>query len=187
MPCYIARVSNIKKILLILFIFGIIGCSSANIDMYRDESPSFNPFQYFKGNTKAWGIVQDRSGRVVRRFTVDIKGDSSEHKLTLDETFDYSDGTIDHRVWEIVKNPDGTIVGEADDILGLAHGSFLGNAMRWEYEMNLPVLGKVYKVKFDDWLWKLDHDSLINRSYIKKFGVTVAEVTLFFRKVPLEY
>jgi len=28
----------------------------------------------------------------------------------------------------------------------------------------------------------LDKDILVNRSYIKKFGVKVAEVTLFFQK-----
>ncbi|MFL2583373.1 MAG: DUF3833 family protein [Gammaproteobacteria bacterium] len=41
---------------------------------YVNDSPEFNPFEYFKGKTQAWGIVQDHRGRVMRRFSVEILG-----------------------------------------------------------------------------------------------------------------
>ena len=118
----------------------------------------------------------------MRRFSVEILGSSTDDTLVLDEVFNYADGATDNRRWEIVRNSDGTLTGTAGDILGPASGTLSGNAMRWQYEMDLPVGDKTYRVKFDDWLWMLDKDILVNRSYIKKFGVKVAEVTLFFQK-----
>jgi hypothetical protein len=49
--------------------------------------------------------------------------------------------------------------------------------------MQLPVKDKTYHFKFDDWMWQLNDGIVINRSYIKKFGITVAELTLFMQKV----
>jgi hypothetical protein len=34
-------------------------------------------------------------------------------------------------------------------------------------------------VKFEDWIFALDDRSIMNRSYIQKFGLDVAEVTIF--------
>ena len=48
--------------------------------------------------------------------------------------------------------------------------------------MDLPVDNKTYKVKFDDWMWKVDSRTIINRSYVKKLGITVAEVVLVIQK-----
>ena len=173
-----------KTIIFIMFIglFMAAGCSTTTVGTYANDSPEFNPFEYFKGKTAAWGIVQDHRGRVIRRFSVEISGSSTDDTLVLDEVFNYADGAKDNRRWEIVRNSDGTLTGTAGDILGPASGTISGNAMRWQYEMDLPVGDKTYRVKFDDWLWMLDKDILVNRSYIKKFGVNVAEVTLFFQK-----
>ena len=49
--------------------------------------------------------------------------------------------------------------------------------------MDIEVSGKTYKIHFDDWMWLMNDGILINRSYLKKFGFTVAELTLFMQKV----
>ena len=48
--------------------------------------------------------------------------------------------------------------------------------------MNVPFKGSEYRVKFEDWLWSMDEGVVFNRSYIKKFGFKVAEVTIFMQK-----
>ncbi|MBL6621549.1 MAG: DUF3833 family protein, partial [Rickettsiales bacterium] len=40
----------------------------------------------------------------------------------------------------------------------------------------------VFRIKFDDWMWQLNDGVVINRSYLKKFGFTIAELTLFMQK-----
>jgi hypothetical protein len=54
--------------------------------------------------------------------------------------------------------------------------------MNWKYSMDITVDNSTYKVKFDDWMWQMNDGIVINRSYIKKFGITVAELTLFMQK-----
>ena len=38
------------------------------------------------------------------------------------------------------------------------------------------------RVKFDDWMWLLDDDRLLNRAYVSRYGVRLGEVILFFEK-----
>jgi hypothetical protein len=38
------------------------------------REPRFRIEEYFPGRTRAWGIFQDRFGRLRRQFTVDIDG-----------------------------------------------------------------------------------------------------------------
>jgi hypothetical protein len=168
-----------------IVITGVItGCAtSLDGERYRNDAPPFDLFTFFEGDVKAWGIVQNRSGELVQRFTVDIKGTVSGNQLTLDERFTYGLGSgVENRVWEISRTADGTYRGTAGDILGNASGQSFGNAFRWAYEMDLPVGDSSYRVRFEDWIWALDDQTLMNRSYIQKFGLDFAEVTIFMQR-----
>jgi hypothetical protein len=170
---------------LLAFILLLSGCALNSIEgkKYQDIPPAFSIESFFDGDVKAWGIVQDRSGNVVQRFTVDIKGTVADAVLTLDESFTYGIGEgVTQRTWTIERNADGNYVGSASDILGIASGKVFGNAFNWNYQMDLPVGDSKYKVTFDDWIWSFDKVTLMNRSYIRKFGFTFAEVTIFMQK-----
>lgn len=153
---------------------------------YTAQKPNFDPRSYFDGPIKAWGLVQNRSGDVVNRFDVEIIATQDGETIILDETFQYYDaeqaaGQPTKRVWRIT--PDGpNWTGTAGDILGTAVGTNYGNALQWTYQMDLPVGDSSYRVTFDDWIWAMNDGVIINRSYIKKFGITWAEVTLFMQK-----
>jgi len=159
------------------------GCGGLRLDDYAEASPAFDPRVFFDGHVRAWGIVQDWRGRVVRRFDVDIRGRREGDAVILDEDFVYADGERDQRTWHIAPNDAGGFDGRADDIIGTARGETRGNAMRWRYAMDLAVDGRQWRVAFDDWMWQLDGDRLMNRSFIRKFGVTVAEVTIFMERL----
>ncbi|MDW7548812.1 DUF3833 family protein [Pseudoalteromonas peptidolytica] len=151
---------------------------------YTSLTPKFDPYDFFLGDVKAWGIVQDRDGNLVQQFTVDIKGSiNNSGQLVLDEYFEYllGDG-VKTRVWTISKEAENQYSGVAGDILDKATGGTFGNAMNWQYRMDLPVGDTSYEVKFDDWMWSFDQSTLINRSYIEKFGIVMAEVTIFMQK-----
>ncbi len=160
------------------------GCAtSLDGSGYRNQSPVFDLFSFFEGDVRAWGIVQNRGGEVVQRFTVDIRGTVAGTTLTLDESFMYGLGEgVTERVWTISRAADGSYSGSADDILGMAIGGSYGNAFRWAYAMDLPVGEKIYRVKFEDWIFALDEQRIINRSYIQKFGLDVAEVTIYMER-----
>lgn len=153
-----------------------------NINKYEGESPDFDFKEYFDGPMKAWGIVQNWRGDVVTRFEIDMVGKWDGNSGTLKEDFRYYDGKKQQRIWYINRKSDEEFVGKADDILTEASGSVKGNAVRWNYVMDLDVQGRTYRIKFDDWMWRMNDGVVINRSYMKKFGFTVAEITIFIQK-----
>jgi hypothetical protein len=130
----------------------------------------------------AWGTFADRSGKVVRRFTVAIDCSWNGDDGVLDEAFSYSDGTRQRRVWRIHKGPGGVYTGRADDVVGEAQGQASGNALRWNYTLALPVDGRVWHVEMDDWMFLMDDEVLVNRTTMSKFGITLGQVTLFFSR-----
>ena len=158
-------------------------CSNGNVEFYKDVKPEVKFEEFFSGDIVGWGIVQNWKGQVVRRFDIKMNGQWDGDKGILYEDFFYYDGEEQKRVWTVVKKDGGAFEGTADDILGPAKGKTSGNAINWNYTMDLPVGGRTYRVKFDDWMWQMNDGVLINRSYIKKFGVTVAELTLILQKV----
>ena len=157
-------------------------CSAPNLNHYKGSKPDLDLQEYFTGPIKAWGLVQDRKGHVTRRFDVTMNGSWEGDTGTLEEHFDYYDGKSDKRIWKIKKLANGQYEGSAGDIIGKAQGNVEGSAMRWAYVMDLPVGDKTYKITFDDWMFLMNDGVLINRSYLKKFGITVAELTLFMQK-----
>lgn len=173
-----------KVSILLVSIIALSACSvSIDGKNYESQSPAFSLEGFFDGNVKAWGIVQNRSGEIVQRFVVDIDGSMQDGKLILDETFEYGYGDgPSKRIWTLSKNANGTYIGSAGDIAGDAIGTPHGNAFNFAYEMDLEVDGSTYRVNFDDWFWAFDERTMMNRSYIKKFGIVMAEVTIFMQK-----
>lgn len=174
-----------KPVLMLLTCAVLVSGCATSLDgpRYSGQTPAFDLFAFFDGTVDAWGIVQNRSGEVVQRFSVVIEGDVEDARLTLDERFTYSLGEgVTERVWTIRREADGSYTGGAGDILDSASGASFGNAFRWAYEMDLPVDEKVYRVRFEDWIFALDEERIINRSYIQKFGLDVAEVTIYMQR-----
>ena len=160
----------------------ISACSGPKLEQYQDTQPPLSLEAYFSGPIKAWGLVQDRSGQVTRRFDVTMHGSWQGDTGTLEEKFHYYDGEKDERVWTIQRIANNRYEGRAADILAHATGELNGSAMRWAYQMDLTVDGTVYRITFDDWMFMMNDGVLINRSYLKKFGITVGELTLFMQK-----
>ncbi len=159
-------------------------CSTTDVALYDKEKPALDMQQYFNGTIDAWGMFQNRSGEVVKRFKVVIQCTWQGDVGTLDEDFIYSDGTKQKRVWTLKKQPNGQYVGTADDVVGEAIGIVSGNALNWRYVLALPVEGKVYNVNFDDWMFLMDDKVMLNRAVMSKYGFKLGEVTLSFSKRP---
>ena len=157
-------------------------CASQSLEGYAQERPVLDLARYFNGVVDAHGIFQDRSGQIVRRFTVVMDCRWEGDQGVLDEAFTYSDGTTQRRIWRLIKHADGHYTGTADDVVGTARGQTQGNAFRWGYTLALPVDGKVYHVDFDDWMYLIDERVMLNRATMSKFGVRLGEITLSFTK-----
>jgi hypothetical protein len=172
-----------QNLLLIAALTGFItGCSSMNIDHYRDSEPRLDLFDYFAGKSYAWGQLQSRSGELKRRFFVDITGTIEGDRLTLDEQFTYDDGEKQQRIWVIERIAANRYQGRADDVIGTAYGQTAGAVFNWRYTLDLPYGKRSIHLQFDDWMFLQPDGVMINRAEITKWGVRVAEVTLVFSK-----
>ena len=138
--------------------------------------------EFFEGKTVAYGQFQDVLGNVPRRFSVDIDGTWDGETLTLVEDFLYDDGATEQRIWTLTKTGEDTWTGTAPGVLGTATGIERGDTFNWKYKIDLPVKDGTMRVNFDDWMWLLEDDRLLNRAYVSRFGIRIGEVILFFEK-----
>jgi hypothetical protein len=171
-----------RRLLFIAAAALVAGCAGPVPADYAAEKPVLDLKQYFNGELVAHGIFTDRSGKVARRFTVQMTGTWNGRQGTLDERFTYSDGKTERRVWRLTDEGNGRWTGRADDVVGVAEGISAGNALNWRYTLALPVDGKVYEVQFDDWMYLMDDRVMLNKAVMSKFGFRLGEVTLSFTK-----
>lgn len=172
-----------RTLLLALAGTTLLGCASPKPADYAAERPGLDLRAYFNGPLVAHGIFTDRFGVVKRRFTVRMTGRWDGDEGVLEEDFLYSDGTTERRVWQISHLGEGRYRGRAADVEGEARGEASGNALRWQYTLRLPVDGRVIDVDFDDWMYLVDDQVLLNRATMSKFGIRLGEVTLSFRRL----
>lgn len=165
-----------------LALLGLSACSTPRVQDYAKETPVLELRDFFNGTVDAYGVFTDRSGKVVKRFTVVMKCSWQGDSGVLDEEFSYSDGSSQRRVWRMTRHPDGRYTGEADDVVGIAEGQQSGNAFHWTYTLALPVDGRIINVRLDDWMYLMDGQVMLNKAAMSKWGVGLGEITLAFVK-----
>jgi hypothetical protein len=177
------KITKLLKIILLgVGVIMFYGCKDKSLDYYTGTEPAADLKAFFDGPIEGWGLIQDWRGRVVTRFDVKMVGTWKGNEGRLEEDFVYYDGKKQKRIWTIHEKQDGTFEGYADDIIDKAVGHQKGSAIRWAYLMDVPVDGRTFRLKFDDWMWQMNDGVVVNRSYLKKFGFTVAELTLVMKK-----
>jgi Protein of unknown function (DUF3833) len=100
----------------------------------------------------------------------------------LDESFSYSDGSTQKRIWRLHREADGRFSGRAADVVDAALGEQSGNAFHWTYTLALPVDGSVYNVQMDDWMYLVNERVMLNKARMSKLGIHLGDVTLSFTK-----
>jgi len=143
--------------------------------------------EFFVGELVAYGQFQDILGTVRRSFVVTINGNWDGETLTLVEDFVYEDGATEQRIWSLVKTGPDSWQGTASGVIGVATGVEQDNRFNWQYEIDLPVPAadgtvETIRVVFDDWMWLLSGDRLLNRAYVKRFGADIGDVVIWFER-----
>lgn len=170
------------RLTVLLALAGLLASCAVDPRVYAGHEPEFRIEKYFLGETRAWGIVQDRSGEVRRRFTVDMSGEWQGGEFVLKENFLFDDGETDYREWRITPVGEHGYEGRAGDINGVARGEAYGNALKWQYSLDVEVDGDTWTFSFDDWMFLHEDEVLVNRATFSKFGFMAGEITLFFKK-----
>lgn len=176
-----ARAVNALALLLLAL---LTGCGTMKSEQFANAEPKLRVEEYFLGQTRGWGIFEDRFGDLRRQFVVDIDGAWEGDIFVMTERFTYSDGETQERIWRISRVDDSRYEGRAGDVIGTASGVAAGNSLNWRYRMNLKVGEGVWQVAFDDWMFLQPDGILMNRARVTKWGIDIGEVTLVFQRWP---
>lgn len=170
-----------KSLLAVCFTFLLASCS-VSIKEYKDMEPKLNFKQYFNGKMIAHGYFKDRFGKIKKTFVVDMNTVWQGDTGVLTEHFVYNDGSKSERIWTL-KIEGEKVIGTASDVVGSAVGEIAGNTLHWKYDLNLKVDESTYKVSLDDWMYLIDQQTMLNQSYMSKWGIDLGEIVLSMRKI----
>ncbi|MFT5363310.1 MAG: hypothetical protein ACI9KS_000497 [Sulfitobacter sp.] len=167
-----------------LLLLTLAACGTPSLDQPKLSDRELNLEEFFDGRSVAYGQFKDVLGNVSRRFEVAIEGTWDGQTLTLVEDFVYDDASTEQRVWTLTKTGPDSWQGTAPGVEGEAIGEEAGDTFNWGYTIDLPVAGgETVNVRFDDWMWLLSEDRLLNKAYMYRFGLYVGEVTIMFEKL----
>jgi len=173
-----------KYILTVLIFFFISGCGfKPSIDDPKLSDMQLNLESFLVGDLVAYGQFQDVLGNVSRRFTVNMLGEWDGKNLKLTEDFQYADGTTEQRIWYLKKTGEQAWSGTADGVIGQAEGLESGDTFYWNYTIDLPVPDGTMRVTFDDYMWLISEERMLNKAYMSKFGMPLGEVKIMFEKL----
>lgn len=161
----------------------LVACGTANLDEHASTTPALKLEEFFSGELKAYGMVLDRSGNLLRRFEVDLVGTWQGDKGELAEWFRFDDGEKSTRTWYLQKIGENQYQGYADDVIGTAKGRTSGAALYWNYDLEIEVDGALYQVNLDDWMFLIDENRLFNTTEMTKFGFRVGTLILYIERI----
>ena len=113
---------SIVLIISLLFFKSYFNNNNMKPEDFKNTEPALQIEKYFEGNVKAWGLLQDRSGTIMRQFKADMSGKFENNILTLEEDFFWKDGESQKRIWTIKKIDERNYIGTAPDVVGEAKG-----------------------------------------------------------------
>jgi len=153
------------------------------IHQSQTDQTAFSLTQFFEGRTRAWGIFEDRSGTLRRRFDVEIEGAWDGGQFVMTEDFVYDDGKTEQRVWRVTPGTGGRFTASFSDVIGIAEGEEDGRIIKLSYDAEIPINGRRIGFTFKDRMYPVGSHGVLNRATMSKFGVRVGEITIWFQKV----
>lgn len=160
----------------------VVACSNQSLQDYAKTTPNLKLETFFNGELIAYGMVFDRSGKMTRRFEVELLAEWYGNQGEIKEWFEFDDGEKSTRIWQLEKLSENKYKGTANDVVGVAYGETKGSALYWSYDLLINYDGSEYQVRLDDWMYLMDEKRLFNRTEIVKFGIKLGEVILYIEQ-----
>ncbi len=176
---FVVKIAAILSSLVLL----LSSCSSIEVTDYQNNEPKLVAESFFDGQLRADGVVKDRSGKVIRYFTADIKAYWKDGVGTLEEDFVFDDGEEQRRVWTLTPNGDNRYIGTAGDVIGDSDVQVAGNSMFLDYVLRIPYGDGTIDITIDDRMYLVSPTILMNESSMSKFGLHVGQLLLVIQKV----
>ncbi len=146
---------------------------------------TFRPDLFFIGRTAGSGEVRSRTGRLLKRCRILTQGvpDEAFGAMHFDETYLYDDGEIDTLHWAIARDGAGELSVSEITVVGHPKMRLEGPTWRIRFKrMGQAQVGGL-ALTYDAVFTAIEPDVVVKRAAVKLFGVTVAELTAFHRRI----
>lgn len=159
------------------------GCHSLTPESFAGAGPHFDPYEFFEGPTRSWGVIESRSGQPQSRFRTEMMGRREGGDLVITQDFTFEDGHRQQRIWRVRKIDDHHYDATANDVVGVSHGLAYGNTFHWEYTVASRRGNPLTNLRFKLWMYlQADGETMINRVTVTKLGIVLAETTEHFHR-----
>ncbi len=176
---------NAALLLAFLFLCTIAAPSRAMpVAAFASEGPLFDPVSFYTGQTRSWGIFENRAGEPTRTIRTETSGHIVGGELRMEQDLYFGGQPRQHRSWKMRRLDAHHFEATANDLVGTARGEAYGNAFTWTFTLALKPGNSLYNVQMTQHMYlQPDGKTMINRDTIRKLGFILAEVTEQFRKI----
>jgi hypothetical protein len=151
----------------------------------RAEQAPFAPDRFFLDSTKGRGVVRDVTGRLIDSCAVTTEGrwDHSVGALHFDEVFTYDTGRVDTLNWAFAPDPQGRMVASERSLSEPVRGWSDGSDYRLRFRRADPSRPGAPRFTYDVRFTLMESDLALKSVRLRLFGLTVATMTAFHRRV----
>lgn len=171
----------VSAILSLVMAVGIFGAQPA-------AAQSGKPFaleDFFNGPITASGSSTNLVNGQARRFTMNTRASASGNRITIRDTLTFADnGERDSAQWTITKNGEGSYSGVRTHSVGPAKIRTNRKGLVWNYVLDLPKKDGTgsRRLNFEEIMYMRGDGSVMRRTAIKKFGVTLGRIEIVYRR-----
>lgn len=170
---------RVMRALLLSLVLTLGACSSTEVQEYAGNEPALTLEDFFQGSLTAHGVLKSRGGTVTRYFNATIEASWDDEGVgRLAERFEFDDGEIQHRNWTLEPQEDGSYKATAGDVIGEGRAETSGNALKMDYVLEVDYKDRKLALNVEDWMWRVDEDTIINQSTLRKWGFRVGTIQL---------
>lgn len=171
---------SIFTISLLLF---ISSCTSVKPAVFEKGNNSQDAIKFFIGKTSSDGVLENKNGKPTAHITTQTTGVLKDGIITIEQDLYPEGGKQNHRKWQLKQIDEHHVDATANDIEGTAHGLLYGNIFSWTFRLKLAERKFIKHARMSQNMYLMpDGQTMIIRSVIKKFGITVVQITEQFRK-----
>ena len=169
---------------IVLLAVGLFGCSEAPpAEELRATTPVIDPIRFFTGHVRSWGVMEDRSGRPTSIVNTDCTGEADGDTLRMTQRLTIGQDSPVTRVWQMRRVGTDRYEATANDMVGTAAGDASGRAFHWTWTLATSPGNDLQNGSLEQWWYLLEDGSMLNRTTIRKLGVTLAQVSEHFAPV----
>lgn len=163
--------------------FVLASCSSLKPESFSSCTPVLDPVKFFGGHTHSTGVLEARNGKPSERITTKTEGVYANGILSMDQDLYSGESKHTHRNFKLKITDAHHVEATGSDVAGTAYGELYGNYFTWSFRLKVADKGLVQHVNMTQCMYLMpDGKTLIIRSIIKKFGITVKQITEQFHK-----